>query len=270
MKDLDENLPRSQYSSCSSQCGDEPTCAICLDLIIEGDEIRYLPCSHPFHSKCVDIWLLGTLSDESLNTSICPTCRQEAISITPLSSASPSSQPSQSSLGTIHSSTSAIISPRPIYYPSALPSRQQTTSRQVLTEISESSNSSVCESTESNLGFRSHDGDIPREIFMRVGQYLLDESVIVGTPSPLMSPAIAPRQMSPLRQQTIPQLIPEPVRSRSSSMSSVSSSQSLQSSSSSVSSFLSLTNSIHSGSGVYIDFSLLSQSLDILSIASGA
>jgi hypothetical protein len=243
---------------------------ICLDPIIDGDEIRNLKCSHCFHSKCVDIWLLGTLSDESLNTSICPTCRQEAISADYVSVASsdesPSSQQSQSTNSQI------LLSPRPIYLPPAQGQDNPSTNQII------SSNSSCSESTESNTGFRPQDSDIPREIFMRVGQYLLDEATMIETPSPLMSPAplLSPGLLSYASEQapvTSTQANVEiPIRSRTSSISSVSSSQSIHSStssSSSVSSFLSIPNSVHSGSGVYINFSVLGNSFDILSIASG-
>jgi hypothetical protein len=266
LKDLDANIPRSQFSSRNSRFGDQPTCMICLDPIIDGDEIRNLKCSHCFHSKCVDIWLLGTLSDESLNTSICPTCRQEAISADYVSVASseesPSSQQSQST------NSQVILSPRPIYLPPA--QDHPSSSNQNL-----SSNSSYSESTESNTGFLPQDSDIPREIFMRVGQYLLDEATM-DTPSPLMSPApipLSPGMLSNASERiaVAPQGIPDiQIRSRTSSFSSVSSSQSVHSStSSSVSSFLSIPNSIHSGSGVHINFSVLGNSFDILSIASG-
>lgn len=234
---------------------------ICLDPIIDGDEIRNLKCSHCFHSKCVDIWLLGTLSDESLNTSICPTCRQEAISdhISVDSSVdSPSQLCSQDS-----TNSQTILAPKPIY----LPPQSTAPSSKAVSEIS--SNSSY--DTGSNVGFRPQDSDIPREVFMRVGQYLLDEEQINDTPSPLMSPAPARSPdvlsnfsySSPIRP-SIPQgIIEDQVLSRSSSFSSVSSSHS------SSSSFLSVQNSNHSESGVYINFSVLSHSLDILSIASG-
>ena len=66
---------------------DRPSCAICLDLFEDGDEIRVLDCDHCFHRRCIDTWLLGTLSDESTYTSVCPTCRR-TVSSTPTSSSS--------------------------------------------------------------------------------------------------------------------------------------------------------------------------------------
>jgi hypothetical protein len=78
-------LPLSKFSNISSpsdvsiEDNDSPTCAICLEAFQDGDELRNLSCSHCFHRKCVDIWLLGTFSDESMVTANCPTCRRTAV-----------------------------------------------------------------------------------------------------------------------------------------------------------------------------------------------
>jgi hypothetical protein len=108
---------------------DAPTCLICLDVFVNGDEIRNLRCSHCFHKACVDIWLMGTLSDDSMVTSICPTCRQDA------GSSSSNSSCSSSHRERVDGTTSAI----------------------------------------------------PPEIFLRIGQHLLEEGAkgFGGTPSPL-------------------------------------------------------------------------------------
>ena len=37
--------------------GETPTCYICLERYVNGDEIRILPCKHSFHANCVDQWL---------------------------------------------------------------------------------------------------------------------------------------------------------------------------------------------------------------------
>jgi RING-like zinc finger len=52
-----------------------PACAICLDVFEDGDEMRTLPCSHCFHRHCIDIWLLGYMSDGNCVTCNCPECR---------------------------------------------------------------------------------------------------------------------------------------------------------------------------------------------------
>uniref|UniRef100_A0A4W5RDX4 RING-type E3 ubiquitin transferase n=1 Tax=Hucho hucho TaxID=62062 RepID=A0A4W5RDX4_9TELE len=46
-------------------------CAICLEKYIEGEELRVIPCSHRFHKKCVDPWLLQHHT--------CPHCRHNII-----------------------------------------------------------------------------------------------------------------------------------------------------------------------------------------------
>ena len=47
---------------------DDNTCSICLSNFTVGDEVRDLPCTHMFHSSCVDGWL----QDETT----CPLCRE--------------------------------------------------------------------------------------------------------------------------------------------------------------------------------------------------
>eukprot|EP01116_Phalansterium_solitarium_P013470 TRINITY_DN30835_c0_g1_i1.p1 TRINITY_DN30835_c0_g1~~TRINITY_DN30835_c0_g1_i1.p1 ORF type:complete len:300 (-),score=82.92 TRINITY_DN30835_c0_g1_i1:45-944(-) len=46
----------------------DATCAICLGDYEEGEQLRYLPCEHHFHSDCVDQWL-------GMNKS-CPLCKR--------------------------------------------------------------------------------------------------------------------------------------------------------------------------------------------------
>ncbi|KAJ3023507.1 E3 ubiquitin-protein ligase rnf13 [Thoreauomyces humboldtii] len=43
------------------------TCTFCLNDYVPGDRVRELPCSHVFHSQCVDPWL-------SRNRRTCPVC----------------------------------------------------------------------------------------------------------------------------------------------------------------------------------------------------
>lgn len=37
---------------------EEGECTVCLDTLVVGEETRRLPCSHVFHRKCIDHWLL--------------------------------------------------------------------------------------------------------------------------------------------------------------------------------------------------------------------
>ena len=128
------DFPMSTFTSKSVVAEeDPPICMICLDAFADGDEIRNLKCSHVFHRACVDIWLLGTLSDDYVYTSVCPTCRQDAGS------------------------------------------------------TSSSSNGGAVDGGSGS--------GIPAEIFVRIGQHLLEEGARGqgGTPSPLiLSPLVSP------------------------------------------------------------------------------
>jgi len=65
--------PESQESKQGSQQPrngeDIPSCAVCMENYVNGDELRSLPCRHEFHTKCVDEWL------KLRNT--CPLCRKK-------------------------------------------------------------------------------------------------------------------------------------------------------------------------------------------------
>ncbi|MFH4978346.1 hypothetical protein AB6A40_005055 [Gnathostoma spinigerum] len=43
-------------------------CAICMVDFVNGDAIRYLPCMHCYHVKCVDDWLMRSFT--------CPSCME--------------------------------------------------------------------------------------------------------------------------------------------------------------------------------------------------
>ncbi|XP_010483065.1 PREDICTED: E3 ubiquitin-protein ligase At4g11680-like [Camelina sativa] len=68
-KRIDENASDSDSDSDSATTTDDPECCICLAKYKDKEEVRKLPCSHKFHSKCVDQWLRII--------SCCPLCKQD-------------------------------------------------------------------------------------------------------------------------------------------------------------------------------------------------
>uniref|UniRef100_A0A183VGE8 RING finger protein 11 n=2 Tax=Toxocara canis TaxID=6265 RepID=A0A183VGE8_TOXCA len=58
-----EQIPADKYSSGTK--GDAE-CAICMMEFLDGDAIRYLPCMHCYHVRCVDDWLMRSFK--------CPSC----------------------------------------------------------------------------------------------------------------------------------------------------------------------------------------------------
>lgn len=46
---------------------EDTTCAICMETLKTGEMVKSLQCSHKFHSKCINNWLLQKLQ--------CPLCK---------------------------------------------------------------------------------------------------------------------------------------------------------------------------------------------------
>ncbi|XP_075145531.1 godzilla E3 ubiquitin protein ligase isoform X2 [Haematobia irritans] len=62
-----KKLPIIKYTKNSDIAYD--TCVICLETFAEGDKLRVLPCKHPYHSDCIDVWLTE-------NKRECPICKR--------------------------------------------------------------------------------------------------------------------------------------------------------------------------------------------------
>lgn len=67
---LEKYTKRLQYTAntkLEKQDGGDIECSICFGSYSIGEEIRKLNCSHHFHQRCIDVWLLG-------HQNRCPLC----------------------------------------------------------------------------------------------------------------------------------------------------------------------------------------------------
>jgi hypothetical protein len=69
-EDDDEDIDPIEHAHSNEVLCAQPgdTCAICLDLLDDDDEVRGLTCGHAFHAACVDPWL-------STRRACCPLCK---------------------------------------------------------------------------------------------------------------------------------------------------------------------------------------------------
>ncbi|EDV93811.1 GH19534 [Drosophila grimshawi] len=71
-KSMLKKIPVLRYTKNNTRIKYE-TCVICLDDFVEDDKLRVLPCSHPYHSHCIDPWLTE-------NRRVCPICKRKVFS----------------------------------------------------------------------------------------------------------------------------------------------------------------------------------------------
>lgn len=64
---LIQHLPTGTYDGGGST-KKARECVICMVEFCEGDDIRFLPCMHTYHVKCIDDWLMRSF--------ICPSCME--------------------------------------------------------------------------------------------------------------------------------------------------------------------------------------------------
>lgn len=61
---LIQHLPTGTYDGCKKN----RECVICMVEFMVGDAVRYLPCMHTYHVKCIDDWLMRSFT--------CPSCME--------------------------------------------------------------------------------------------------------------------------------------------------------------------------------------------------
>lgn len=64
---LIQHLPTGTYDGGGSSKKSRE-CVICMVEFVMGDSIRFLPCMHTYHVKCIDDWLMRNF--------ICPSCME--------------------------------------------------------------------------------------------------------------------------------------------------------------------------------------------------
>lgn len=57
-----------QATSASTQSGSAEVCAVCIEVLVDDDDVRRLKCNHVFHMSCIDSWFQKHHVD-------CPLCR---------------------------------------------------------------------------------------------------------------------------------------------------------------------------------------------------
>ena len=78
-----EALPVSLWRETDGAGGSAEVCSLCLEPFAATDEIRWLPCAHGFHRKCIDHWLLLALRGRPRS---CPLCKCDPVHPVPLTS----------------------------------------------------------------------------------------------------------------------------------------------------------------------------------------
>ena len=66
-EDILEQLPESEIEDVSQLSEEKKECIICLINFKKSDKITILPCTHMFHSYCVEAWLKAK--------DFCPVCK---------------------------------------------------------------------------------------------------------------------------------------------------------------------------------------------------
>ncbi|KAI7691478.1 RING finger protein 11 [Sarcoptes scabiei] len=61
---LIQHLPTGSYDGCKKN----RECVICMIEFLMDDPIRFLPCMHIYHTKCIDDWLMRSFT--------CPSCME--------------------------------------------------------------------------------------------------------------------------------------------------------------------------------------------------
>ncbi|KAJ9228586.1 hypothetical protein DTO169E5_9123 [Paecilomyces variotii] len=84
------------------------SCAICLDLIEDDDEIRGLTCGHVFHASCVDPWLTS-------RRACCPLCKADYYVPKPRPAGTEGGQEDARHRRRVHGRTNAPTQPQAVF-----------------------------------------------------------------------------------------------------------------------------------------------------------
>jgi len=65
----------SGFEAVSQDDGSQDDCPLCMDIFVQDQEVRRMPCSHFFHTDCIERWFLAGQQQSFC----CPLCRLDIL-----------------------------------------------------------------------------------------------------------------------------------------------------------------------------------------------
>ncbi|XP_016984458.1 E3 ubiquitin-protein ligase RNF13 isoform X2 [Drosophila rhopaloa] len=184
-KSMLKKLPVLRYTKNNAN-NKYDTCVICLEDFIEDDKLRVLPCSHPYHTHCIDPWLTE-------NRRVCPICKRKVFTKRE-ARASRSRQPSLDNVTDTDDDTTPLLQ------------QQQSNGRQTSQVNSASSATGVAAGSSSSVAAAAVAGTTRHGTFRRGdgGQNPFEESQSSDDENALLDYAVRPATSSGAQERINP------------------------------------------------------------------